>query len=76
MLYSNYYPAVQESSDKPLLVFLHGLLGSGDDWSACHPYLEDFPRLCIDLPGHGQSRFIDPVGFDHCCKKIVQCITS
>ncbi|MFA0071994.1 2-succinyl-6-hydroxy-2,4-cyclohexadiene-1-carboxylate synthase, partial [Vibrio breoganii] len=39
MLYSNYYPAVQESSDKPLLVFLHGLLGSGDDWSACHPYL-------------------------------------
>ncbi|MEZ8238716.1 2-succinyl-6-hydroxy-2,4-cyclohexadiene-1-carboxylate synthase [Vibrio splendidus] len=76
MLYSNYYPAVQESSDKPLLVFLHGLLGSGDDWSACHPFLENFPLLCIDLPGHGQSRFIDPVGFDHCCKKIVQCISA
>ncbi|MCW1890031.1 alpha/beta fold hydrolase [Vibrio chagasii] len=29
-----------------------------------YPFLEDFPRLCIDLPGHGQSRFIDPVGLN------------
>ncbi len=68
MLYSSYYPAVKESSDKPLLVFLHGLLGSGDDWSACHPRglsssLHRFARAWR------QSRFIDPVGFDHCCKK-------
>ncbi|WP_261903796.1 2-succinyl-6-hydroxy-2,4-cyclohexadiene-1-carboxylate synthase [Vibrio fortis] len=72
MLFSTYYPAKQTSSEKPLLVFLHGLLGSGEDWSACHSYLSEYPRLCIDLPGHGKSCFVDPIGFDHCCEKIVQ----
>lgn len=74
MLYSTYHPTLDEESKKPLLVFLHGLLGSGDDWSACHPFLSDFPQMCIDLPGHGQSRFVDSTGFDDCCQMIATSI--
>ncbi|MDC9580610.1 2-succinyl-6-hydroxy-2,4-cyclohexadiene-1-carboxylate synthase [Xenorhabdus sp. PR6a] len=37
------------------LVWLHGLLGSGDDWSAAVAACHQHPSLVIDLPGHGHS---------------------
>ncbi len=39
----------------PWLVWLHGFLGSGEEW---RPFLGDFPgwsQLWVDLPGHGGS---------------------
>ncbi|CDH21047.1 putative enzyme with alpha/beta-hydrolase domain [Xenorhabdus bovienii str. kraussei Quebec] len=51
-------------SDKPgtWLVWLHGLLGCGDEWlplvNACNQYAS----LVIDLPGHGHSTDITVAG--------------
>jgi len=40
---------------RPWLVWLHGLLGSGDDWAPVLPYFESWPLVTLDLPGHGAS---------------------
>ncbi|WP_051488210.1 alpha/beta fold hydrolase [Salinivibrio socompensis] len=37
------------------VVFLHGLLGSGQDWQGVTSRLTDCHWLCLDLPGHGDS---------------------
>ncbi|MBF0524581.1 MAG: 2-succinyl-6-hydroxy-2,4-cyclohexadiene-1-carboxylate synthase [Deltaproteobacteria bacterium] len=40
--------------DKPLVLMLHGFLGSGEDWSEVIQALSpDFSCLTVDLPGHG-----------------------
>ncbi|GBU12252.1 2-succinyl-6-hydroxy-2, 4-cyclohexadiene-1-carboxylate synthase [Enterobacterales bacterium] len=48
---------------KPWLIFLHGLLGRGDDWQPLMPWLSNWPCLLIDLPGHGASADITAAGF-------------
>ncbi len=41
----------------PGLVFLHGFLGSSQDWTHIAQRLSDtFYCICIDLPGHGATR--------------------
>ncbi len=40
----------------PVILFLHGFLGSGEDFADIVPQLDDrFFCLCIDLPGHGKT---------------------
>ncbi|OGB67137.1 MAG: 2-succinyl-6-hydroxy-2,4-cyclohexadiene-1-carboxylate synthase [Caldithrix sp. RBG_13_44_9] len=52
------------SPGKPLLVFLHGFLGSVDDWNfAVDHFVSDYCCLRIDLPGHGQTRLADPAQY-------------
>ncbi len=47
--------------DAPPLVFLHGFMGSGEDWSAVTDRLvlaapgRGYRMVAIDLPGHGRS---------------------
>lgn len=48
---------------KPWLIFLHGLLGNGDDWQPLMPWFCDWPCLLIDLPGHGASASVTAAGF-------------
>ncbi|MEZ8131228.1 2-succinyl-6-hydroxy-2,4-cyclohexadiene-1-carboxylate synthase [Enterovibrio norvegicus] len=61
--------------EKPALVFLHGLLGSADDWKAVTEALsQDHFCLAIDLPGHGESKHIPPVSFEHTNTLIMQII--
>ncbi len=44
------------STDKaPVLLFLHGFLGSGRDWMETVEALPDCPYILVDLPGHGLS---------------------
>lgn len=76
MLSSTLQPAVSGScpSKTPLLVFLHGLLGSGEDWNECIEHLPNFHKLMIDLPGHGESRFVDSEGFEPTCQMLEQTI--
>lgn len=48
------------------VVFLHGLLGSQQDWQAVLQHLQNFPKirpLTIDLPFHGQSEHITCTDF-------------
>lgn len=43
-------------SDKPAIIFLHGFLGTSNDWQKTTQRLkEHFYCLLIDLPGHGKS---------------------
>lgn len=65
-LYSeSYYPndlALLRS--KPTLVFLHGLLGSGQDWRVVVDSLaSSFHCITLDLPGHGQSHCVSVADF-------------
>ncbi len=48
---------------KPWLIFLHGLLGSSDDWQPLMPWFSDWPCLLMNLPGHGTSAGITAAGF-------------
>jgi len=75
MLYSHYSPSTLHS-EKPVLVFLHGLLGSGEDWQKTLDYLPEYGRLTIDLPGHGQSNYKTCHDFSDCCQQVTQTILS
>lgn len=42
--------------DRPVVLFLHGFMGSGADWEEIGRALERHYRcIAVDLPGHGQS---------------------
>jgi 2-succinyl-6-hydroxy-2,4-cyclohexadiene-1-carboxylate synthase len=47
------------AGQRPWLVWLHGLLGSGADWQALLPGFADYPCLTVDLPGHGASQVLN-----------------
>ncbi|MCG3722919.1 2-succinyl-6-hydroxy-2,4-cyclohexadiene-1-carboxylate synthase [Vibrio cincinnatiensis] len=61
---------------KPVLVFLHGLLGSSEDWQPVFSRLRDEAWLAIDLPGHGQSQAVTCDDFAVCCQLIKQTILA
>ncbi len=69
MLYSS-SSLTSLSSDNPVVVLLHGLLGSGDDWQEVQNELNEFPTITIDLPGHGLSAFESCQDFRDCCNQI------
>lgn len=50
-------------ADLPCLVWLHGFLGSGQEWRIFHEAFTDWPQLRVDLPGHGGSADITADGF-------------
>ncbi|NIY46055.1 2-succinyl-6-hydroxy-2,4-cyclohexadiene-1-carboxylate synthase [Cedecea colo] len=50
-------------ADLPCLVWLHGFLGSGQEWTGFHEAFADWPQLRVDLPGHGGSADITADGF-------------
>ncbi|WP_420803796.1 2-succinyl-6-hydroxy-2,4-cyclohexadiene-1-carboxylate synthase [Rahnella perminowiae] len=50
-------------TDRPWLVFLHGLLGSAADWQPLLPALGGWPCLFVNLPGHGRSASLTAAGF-------------
>ncbi len=62
--YSIYYELRGESCH-PKLLFLHGFMGCGNDFDAiADALLPEFFCLTIDLPGHGQTQVLNPVGYD------------
>ena len=48
----------------PWLVFLHGFSGDCREWQAVGESLRDYPRLYLDLPGHGESAGVSIAGFN------------
>lgn len=53
---SNLHYRVTGKPGAPLVVFLHGFLGSSDDWTEILPEFEaSFRCAVVDLPGHGKS---------------------
>ncbi len=47
------------SQKHPLILFLHGFMGNGGDWTEIISELsENFCCLTVDLPGHGNTRVL------------------
>ncbi len=61
MLHSTYQP--QPDSNQPCLVWLHGFLGSQQEWHPVAQHFASWPQLFIDLPGHGASADIQVEDF-------------
>lgn len=57
-------------SIRPVLVWLHGFLGSADDWLPVQHYFRHWPLLSIDLPGHGGSQAQTVSGFDEFSQRL------
>ncbi len=56
-----YHIGITGSRSLPAIVFLHGFLGSGNDWLACATSLGNrFCSVLPDLPGHGRTTDIIP----------------
>ena len=48
-------PHLGHRSTLPWIVWLHGFLGSHQEWQEFEPHFPDWSQLRIDLPGHGGS---------------------
>lgn len=48
----------------PILIFLHGLLGTQHDWQAVIEKLPHFRCIALDLPLHGKARAVSVNNFD------------
>ncbi|MEW5290200.1 2-succinyl-6-hydroxy-2,4-cyclohexadiene-1-carboxylate synthase [Erwinia papayae] len=57
-------------NDRPVLVWLHGFLGSGEDWQPVQSCFTDWPQLSIDLPGHGGSAARRVKDMDQLCEQL------
>ena len=61
------------------VVFLHGLLGSQQDWAEIFALLQKTPQirpLAVDLPYHGESQDIRCDNFAECRKLLHQTLTA
>jgi 2-succinyl-6-hydroxy-2,4-cyclohexadiene-1-carboxylate synthase len=57
---------------KPVVLFLHGFMGSGDDWSEIMENIKGrYDCLLVDLPGHGRSLIADQAYWKKCDFKCV-----
>ncbi len=51
-----FHKVIVGDTSLPRIVFLHGFLGSGDDWLPIARQLEhEYCSVLVDLPGHGES---------------------
>ena len=68
------------SPPKPPLVFLHGYLGSGEDWlQVAEQCAAQFLCILPDLPGHGQNThqpFTQPLSFEVIAEGLVTLIEA
>ncbi|HHG8772455.1 TPA: 2-succinyl-6-hydroxy-2,4-cyclohexadiene-1-carboxylate synthase [Raoultella planticola] len=60
----------------PWLVFLHGFSGDRREWQAVGDAFAAYPRLYIDLPGHGGSRDIQVADFADVCRLLQETLDS
>lgn len=61
---------------KPVLILLHGFLGSRDDWSALVKHLPNVTCICVDLPGHGAHHPADIPPFENISRWLQQFIEA
>ena len=70
--------AVQQAGKPgyPWLVFLHGFSGDSREWQKVGEKLSDYPRLYLDLPGHGGSRQVGVAGFEDMSTLLTRTLVS
>ncbi|MCD1124548.1 2-succinyl-6-hydroxy-2,4-cyclohexadiene-1-carboxylate synthase [Jinshanibacter sp. LJY008] len=76
MLAVTRYPLVEADNNRPWLVFLHGLLGDGQDWEALLPHLNHWPCITIDLPDHGNSQNISVDDFEQLSQQLAETLQA
>lgn len=76
MLYSRQSGFLSQGSEWPVVVFVHGLLGSTMDWQPVLEQLHDVEWLAIDLPGHGYSHLITCDDMQHCCERVAETVAA
>lgn len=64
MLHAEFIPA-QDGLSAPCLVWLHGFLGSREEWRGLAGRFPGCAHLLVDLPGHGRSAAINAESFSH-----------
>ncbi|WP_145495343.1 2-succinyl-6-hydroxy-2,4-cyclohexadiene-1-carboxylate synthase [Yersinia bercovieri] len=69
-------PSTPQQHAGPWLVWLHGLLGSGEDWLPVAELCGDTPSLLVDLPGHGKSAALTTSGFADISRQLVQTLQA
>lgn len=60
----------------PWLVFLHGFSGDSHEWRTVGQAFSAYPRLYLDLPGHGGSADIDVSDFADVCQLLKNTLNS
>ncbi|MEM0705225.1 2-succinyl-6-hydroxy-2,4-cyclohexadiene-1-carboxylate synthase [Enterobacter quasihormaechei] len=60
----------------PWLVFLHGFSGDCHEWQTVGASLDDYPRLYLDLPGHGGSAETGVAGFAEMSQLLMHTLIS
>ncbi len=73
MLAFQWHKAPNPTEPSIPVIFLHGLLGSQQDWDKVLKKLQNFPQiqpLTIDLPFHGQSQTISCDDFNEVCQQL------
>lgn len=60
----------------PCLVWLHGFLGSQQEWETVSEHFTDWPQLRVDLPGHGKSADIAAANFAQVDKLLHETLIS
>ncbi|AHE69853.1 2-succinyl-6-hydroxy-2,4-cyclohexadiene-1-carboxylate synthase [Enterobacter ludwigii] len=60
----------------PWLVFLHGFSGDCREWQTVGAALSDYPRLYLDLPGHGESGNTGVTGFEEMSDLLTRTLLS
>nr|WP_249665832.1 2-succinyl-6-hydroxy-2,4-cyclohexadiene-1-carboxylate synthase [Enterobacter sp. 120016] len=58
------------------MVFLHGFSGDCREWQRVGEGLRDYPRLYLDLPGHGGSQELGVTGFDEVSTLLTRTLLS
>ena len=67
----------QEAVEKPLMLFLHGFLGTGEDWAPLMTALSLHYRcVAVDLPGHGRTHVAGSQHLDSAVDAGTCCIPS
>jgi len=60
----------------PWLGFLHGFSGECREWQTGGEALSDYPRLYLDLPGHGRSASMAVTGFEEMSDVLTRTLVS
>ena len=64
------FKRVNRLQSQPVVIFLHGFLGSSADFDAVMSQLHE-PCLAIDLPGHGETQFSSEFTISNTAEAIV-----
>ncbi|KAM3094434.1 2-succinyl-6-hydroxy-2,4-cyclohexadiene-1-carboxylate synthase [Phormidesmis sp. 146-12] len=64
------------STTLPVILFLHGFLGSSEEFADIVPQFDRCCCLCLDLPGHGKTQVVGDYSLSTTAQAIVDLLTQ